>query len=96
MKFKLDENIPIELKAQIAADGHDVHTLHDEQLVGVSDADLMKRIVIEQRVLLTLDKGIADIRHIHPPNIPVWCCFGPMPSDDSSSRDSSSIICITF
>jgi hypothetical protein len=33
MKIKLDENLPLQIKAGLTAFGHDVHTVIDEQLI---------------------------------------------------------------
>ena len=63
MKFKIDENLPHELAADLAAAGHEADTVVQEGLGGVSDPVLMKAAVAEGRVLLTLDKGIANLQH---------------------------------
>ena len=34
MRLKLDENLPHELAAALRGEGHDVHTVADEQLAG--------------------------------------------------------------
>lgn len=61
MNFKIDENLPIDLGADLRQLGHDAATVHDEGLVGVSDKKLVAVAREESRVLLTLDKGIANI-----------------------------------
>ena len=43
MKVELDENIPASLKAELAAIGHDVHTVVDEALVGSPDERIWAR-----------------------------------------------------
>ena len=68
MKFKLDENMPIEIADVLVSAGHDVHTVQQEGLVGASDVALMQRVASESRVIVTLDKGIADIRRYPPAN----------------------------
>jgi predicted nuclease of predicted toxin-antitoxin system len=40
MKFKVDENLPIEVAALLRDAGHDAVTIHDEQLVGADDDDI--------------------------------------------------------
>jgi len=66
MKFKLDENLPVELAADIRAAGHEAETVHDEGLTGSVDPLLLQQAHAEGRALLTMDKGIADVR-VYPP-----------------------------
>lgn len=49
------------------AAGHDADTVFDEGLTGSPDSAIMARVQAEGRALLTLDKGIADIR-AYPPH----------------------------
>lgn len=58
--------MPVEVASDLADAGHDVHTVADEALVGADDVRLMDAVRRESRVLLTLDKGIADIRRFPP------------------------------
>ncbi len=62
MKFKIDENLPSELAADLRAGSHEAETVADEGLAGAPDSTIMARVQAEGRVLLTMDKGIADIR----------------------------------
>jgi hypothetical protein len=66
VRFKLDENLPIELLDDLRAAGHEADGLHDEGLIGAPDDVVLDLVRRERRVLLTLDKGIADVR-AHPP-----------------------------
>ena len=66
MKLKLDENLPHELAAALRRDGHDVHTVVDAQLAGESDPVIVAAATDEGRFLLTLDRGVGDLRR-HPP-----------------------------
>ncbi len=66
MRFKLDENMPLELSADLRVAGHDVETVQGEGLTGAPDSALTERVQREQRALLTMDKGIADVR-MYPP-----------------------------
>jgi predicted nuclease of predicted toxin-antitoxin system len=61
VKFKIDENLPGELAAELRTLGHDADTVFDEGLAGVLDPDLMAAASSENRILLTLDKGIANL-----------------------------------
>ena len=62
MRFKLDENLPVELAADLRAIGHDADTVADEGLCGEADPAVVEAATIAGRILLTLDKGIADVR----------------------------------
>lgn len=62
MRFKLDENLPVELAAELRAMGHDTDTVADEGLCGEADPAVLEAATIAGRILLTLDKGIADVR----------------------------------
>jgi hypothetical protein len=62
VRFKLDENLPIELLGDLRTAGHEADGLRDEGLIGAPDDAVLALARREGRVLLTLDKGIADIR----------------------------------
>jgi len=66
MKFKIDENLPAELADDIQHAGHDADTVHSEGLAGAPDSAILARVQAEGRAILTLDKGIADVR-VYPP-----------------------------
>jgi len=66
MRFKVDENLPGDLVADLRATGHDADTVHDQGMAGAADSVLMARVQAEGRAILTLDKGIADVR-AYPP-----------------------------
>jgi hypothetical protein len=66
VRFKLDENLPIELLDDLRTAGHEADGLRDEGLIGAPDDAVLDLTRRENRVLLTLDKGIADIR-AYPP-----------------------------
>ena len=66
MKFKIDENLPAEIAAELGAAGHDAECVGDEGLIGSPDPPLLKRARREARVFLTMDKGIADVRRYPP------------------------------
>jgi predicted nuclease of predicted toxin-antitoxin system len=68
VRFKLDENMPVELRDDLGALGHDAETVPGEGLTGQPDSVILERAREEGRVLLTLDKGIADVRRFPPPD----------------------------
>ncbi len=66
MRFKLHENLPVELVRDLRTAGHDAQTVPEKGLMGATDSVLTERARVERRVLLTMDEGIADPR-IYPP-----------------------------
>lgn len=66
MKIKLDENLPHDLVALLAAKGHDVHTVQDEALVGFGDDQLFMAALREARFPITQDLDFADVRKFRP------------------------------
>jgi uncharacterized protein with PIN domain len=62
VRFKLDENLPVELGPELRAMGHDTDTVADEGLCGEADSAVVEAASDADRILLTLDKGIADVR----------------------------------
>lgn len=70
MNFKIDENLPIDAAVLLKNAGHDALTVHDENLTGSQDTDIAVVCVAENRILLTLDLGFADIRAYPPSKYP--------------------------
>ena len=66
MKVKLDENLPADAEALVAGFGHDTETVVGEGLRGAEDDVVVAAAAAEGRMLLSLDRGLADIR-IRPP-----------------------------
>lgn len=66
MRFKVDQNLPVEVAAQLQAAGHDAVTVYEEGLGGTPDPQLAEILQAENRALVTLDVGFGDIR-AHPP-----------------------------
>lgn len=61
MRFKIDENLPSELVADLRNLGHESDTVFEECLSGAPDPVLVEAASKEKRILLTLDKGIANL-----------------------------------
>lgn len=66
MKFKLDENFGSRTQGLFSAAGHDVQTIHGEELQGCSDQHLYKVCCEERRCLVTLDLDFADVTRFLP------------------------------
>ncbi|MGD0069539.1 MAG: DUF5615 family PIN-like protein [Streptosporangiaceae bacterium] len=66
MKFKLDENLPASSSVILADAGHDVDTVADEELTGAPDQDVVAAATEAGRILISLDRGLGDIR-TYPP-----------------------------
>jgi predicted nuclease of predicted toxin-antitoxin system len=66
MKIKLDENLPLRLAALLKDLGHDVHTLHDERLIGHADSEIWEATQKELRFLITQDLDFSDLRQFAP------------------------------
>ena len=77
MRVKLDENLPAELLEDLRAAGHDADHVHTEGLVGAPDRLILERALQEQRVVLTLDRGLADVRHRPSAGFPGVILFRP-------------------
>jgi predicted nuclease of predicted toxin-antitoxin system len=57
VKFKLDENFPIELRDDLRSLGHDADSVPDEGIAGAPDEPVLERARAEGRVLLTIGQG---------------------------------------
>jgi predicted nuclease of predicted toxin-antitoxin system len=65
-KFKLVENLPASAAGSLAKVVHDVDTVADEDLTGAPDPDVVAAAAADERVLVTLDRGMGDLR-AYPP-----------------------------
>ena len=71
MKFKIDENLPVEVLDLLNAAGHDALTVLDQNLIGEIDRTIMDVCKQEERALITLDLDFADMRS-YPPEGVFW------------------------
>ena len=62
MRFKVDENLPIEVAEMLRQAGHHDTTALEQHLGGSDDARLAALCQLESRILVTLDMDFADIR----------------------------------
>jgi predicted nuclease of predicted toxin-antitoxin system len=67
VKFKTDENLPLEAAATFREAGFNVETIWDEALSGATDEIVAARARSESRVLVTLDLDFANIQ-AYPPD----------------------------
>ena len=70
MRFKLDENLPLQLKRLFTESGHDAVTALDQGTGGSTDSEVASVCRLEERVLLTQDIDFADIRMYPPDDYP--------------------------
>lgn len=70
MKVTLDENLPADAVAVVRQFGHDVETVTEGGLGGASDDLVTSAARREGRFLITLDRGMADIRTYPPGSHP--------------------------
>jgi predicted nuclease of predicted toxin-antitoxin system len=70
LSLKLDENLPVDARLLIEECGHEVQTALEEGLGGSPDHKIAERCREEFRILITLDKGFADIRTYPPDSHP--------------------------
>lgn len=66
MKFKVDENLPVEARDDLRNAGHDAVTVADQHLAGKPDVQVAGVCRAEGRAVLTLDLDFSDIR-TYPP-----------------------------
>lgn len=66
IRFKIDENLPIEVAEVLREAGHDAVTAGEQALSGRPDPQLAQVCRDEKRALVTLDLDFADIR-AYPP-----------------------------
>lgn len=52
MKFKIDENLPVEIAVLLSAAGHDATTVIDQGMAGAVDSHIINICLREKRVLI--------------------------------------------
>jgi predicted nuclease of predicted toxin-antitoxin system len=67
MKFKTDENMPVEAADDLRQAGHDAVTVAGQQLAGQPDIRVADACRAEGRAVVTLDLDFSDIR-AYPPS----------------------------
>lgn len=66
MKFKLDENLGARLSSQLVAAGHDVATVHGQDLSSAPDETVIAVCQSEDRCLVTLDLDFSNPMRFEP------------------------------
>jgi predicted nuclease of predicted toxin-antitoxin system len=66
MKFKIDENLPVEVVFALSDHGHDAISVVDQNLAGAVDSVVANVCRSEQRAVVTLDMDFADVRTYLP------------------------------
>jgi predicted nuclease of predicted toxin-antitoxin system len=70
MKFKIDENLPVEAAESLHQMGYEAATVLEQGLGGGADARIASVCQQEGRALVTLDTDFADIRSYPPGEYP--------------------------
>ncbi|HLP57334.1 MAG TPA: DUF5615 family PIN-like protein [Candidatus Deferrimicrobium sp.] len=70
MKFKIDENLPVEIAELLRQKGYDATTVIEQYLGGENDPKIASICRAEKRVLITLDTDFSDIRTYPPGKFP--------------------------
>jgi predicted nuclease of predicted toxin-antitoxin system len=65
-KFKIDENLPVDVADLLVVAGFDALTVIDQELGGKSDDVIADCCRTEARALITMDLGFANIRAFPP------------------------------
>lgn len=94
MRLKLDENLPRNLADDLTRRGHDLDTVLDEQLGGRKDQVVVRAATDDDRMLLTLDRGIGASAPTRPaPTLASSCSDLPVRTQPRSS--GSLTVCST-
>ena len=70
MRFKIDENLPIEIAEALQSSGFDARTVLEQGFQGKADDQIAAVCQREARALVTLDLDFADIRTYPPQDYP--------------------------
>ena len=87
MKFKIDENLPVEFAEVLQSEGWDAVTVLDEEMSGASDMDIFAICSTESRALISLDMDFTDIRLYPPLESPGILVFRIQPQDKEHLLD---------
>lgn len=68
MKFKIDENLPVEIADMLREVGYDAKTVNEQQLQGIPDKILIDLCKTENRIFVSLDMDFSNITEYPPHN----------------------------
>lgn len=85
LRFKIDENLPVEVAEVFRNAGYDAETVLDEELGGEPDERVAAIAERENRVLVTLDLDFSDIRRFAPGRHPGIAVLRPRTLGRSST-----------
>ncbi len=68
MKIKLDENVDIRVIPLLRQVGHDVMTVKEQGLISTPDENLIEVCRLEERCLITADRGFGNCLKYNPAN----------------------------
>jgi predicted nuclease of predicted toxin-antitoxin system len=63
-RVKVDEDLPRAVAEALRDCGHDVRTVAEQSYGGWADNLIWSRVQAEERILLTADKRLADVRRL--------------------------------
>ena len=66
LRFKIDENLPVEIADLLTDAGYEAETVWSEHIQGSSDKELLELCQVENRIMVTLDMDFSDIRKYKP------------------------------
>jgi len=66
MKFKIDENLHLDCAVLLRNEGFDAMTVRDQNLCGTSDSRLIHICRDENRIFITSDVGLGNVREYPP------------------------------
>ena len=66
MRFKVDENLPIDVAEILRANNHDAMTIFDQEMVGQPDLKVASVCRAEERALVTLTSTFPIFGHTRP------------------------------
>lgn len=84
MRILADENIPRAAVQKLRKDGHDVYWVR-ESCPGVSDEEVIRQAVDEQRIIVTFDKDFGELAVVRPVPIPAGVVLFRIVMDSPSS-----------
>jgi len=95
VRFKLDENLPLDARRLLELAGYDAHTAIEEALAGAPDDRILQASRVEDRILVTLDMDFADVRSYLAAHPGIWILRPTTQSMDailSVLRDALSLL----